>query len=57
VTVIYQRRPKSKVVSVTQDGNADLRNASVRVGEAVYGIKANAARGLLAAITTASLCR
>lgn len=51
--VIHQRCPKSKILFVTQDGDADVRNAAMRVGAVGYVLKSNAGNELLDAITTA----
>lgn len=51
--IIHQRSPKSKILFVTQDGDADVRNAAMRVGAVGYVLKSNAGNELLDAITTA----
>lgn len=51
--IICQRCPKSKILFVTQDGDAEVRNAAMRVGAAAYVLKANAAHELLKAIAAA----
>src|SRR5262245_19837303 len=51
--IIRRRCPQSKILFVTQDGDADIRNAAMRVGAAAYVLKANAGSELLEAITTA----
>jgi len=51
--IICQRCPKSKILFVTQDGDADIRNAAIGVGATAYVLKANAGTELLDAIATA----
>ena len=51
--VILQKLPKSKILFVTQDGDADIRNAAMELGASAYVLKANARGELLDAITKA----
>jgi len=51
--IIRQRCPKSKVLFVTADGDADVRDAATQVGAVGYVLKANAGNELLSAITKA----
>ena len=51
--IIRRGCPQSKILFVTQDGDADIRNAAMRVGAAAYVLKANSGSELLEAITTA----
>lgn len=51
--IIRQKCPRSIIVFVTQDGDADVRSEAIRVGAAGYVLKANAAHELVDVISTA----
>lgn len=54
--IIRQRCPKSKILVVSTDGDADIRNAAIREGAVGYVVKTNARNELLDAITKALSC-
>ena len=51
--IIHQKCPQSKILFVTQDGDADIRNAALQVGALAYLLKTNVGTELLDAITNA----
>ena len=50
---IREATPQSKIIFVTQDGDADLKAAALAAGAEAYVLKANAARELLPVIAAA----
>lgn len=50
---IRMATPRSKIIFVTQDGDADVKAAVLALGAEAYVLKANAASELLPAIETA----
>ena len=45
--IIRHRCPKSKILFVTQNGDADVRNEAMRTGAAGFVLKANAAHEIV----------
>ena len=54
---IREVNPQSRIVFVTQDGDADLKAAALAAGAEAYVLKANAATELLPVIAAALQCR
>jgi len=54
---IREVTPQSRIVFVTQDGDADLKAAALAAGAEAYVLKANAATELLPVIAAALQCR
>ena len=51
--IISKECPKSRILFVTQDGDADIRNAAMLTGAAGYVLKANAGNELIGPIANA----